>query len=738
MRFRQLFPVVLCAFSSTPCVRLSAADVFAGLLVEPREIFSGGPTAKVKLTLLKPAPRSGLSVRFFTDKPGSVLVPPVVLVPAGQTRSELQIAVSSTVPTTATIWASAGGSTASAGLTVMSNGTRRGFINDDAKRDISDATYLLNHLFSGTSAPRYKAYADINGDARLDISDAVALLWFLFAGTEVAGVCDRPIPTGIRLDPEVATDGQQVCLQGSFPDRAYHIVLTGYKYTQGPLVDERNHVVISEREAIYSACIAAVRTKYTCGADGEQCDQVCFEIPMDAPSGEYEVLILPAEGECPRVASDPTNRPADACEVGPYTLFITPAHIVSELAQLIIGDNSEPSGSHPAELFLSFSSYTGSDPDQTGHFPVEFSGSYPGGRPGSQHLTNADGTVATPHVPLFVAPEQDMERTECEEECAAAADPARCRQICAENARHLNNRFVMTAAGAEFDCLDGCSSVWDEVANIGLTALGCLAGYELGETVAGCKAGSTLGGIAESALEDALEDEDDVLGTADFTFPRGTISPYWKVGEDLVPTSLSKADMGLEVRNYRLGGPLIKDAKVTLKSVYLIQADDDDCYAPDELFFETRATLCAGSHLGDATRLPGSSGLPVAQGQRRDLSSLSPVDAGGDSIAPILYVEVGVWDDDGDDENELIGLHSTTYKLSDFASDGTGSDFSIDGHPARRIRKTYTYTVSGFNSDERCDCEWPWACGWDAYAIHGKAEITYEVEVIWLKYPSAS
>ena len=300
----------------------------------------------------------------------------------------------------------------------------------------------------------------------------------------------------------------------------------------------------------------------------------------------------------------------------------------------------------------------------------------------------------------------------------------------------MNNRLAVTVGGVEFDCLEGCSSIWDEVAGIGTTVLGCLVGVKLGNPATGCAVGASLGSIFESKLEDALEDEDDVLGTADFNFTRGS-RPFWGVGATAPPAGLSKADIDIGVFNHRLPAFRIVDAKLNLKSVKLIEADDEPCYAPDELFFETRASLGLNGRLGESTRFPSTGGLPVAEGDTQDLSGFS-LSAGGGGESPILYVEVGVWDDDGDDENELIGLHSYTYFLGDiletYGSTALGDEFVVDGHEMRRTSRTYTFTVSGWNTEERCDCSGIFACGWDPQAPHGKANLTYEIEVTWEKY----
>jgi len=57
---------------------------------------------------------------------------------------------------------------------------RRGFINSDARSDLSDAISIFNYLFRGFAPPECTAAADVNADNRLDISDGIFMLNFLF------------------------------------------------------------------------------------------------------------------------------------------------------------------------------------------------------------------------------------------------------------------------------------------------------------------------------------------------------------------------------------------------------------------------------------------------------------------------------------------------------------------------------------------------------------------------------
>lgn len=59
----------------------------------------------------------------------------------------------------------------------------RGDTNTSGTRDLSDAIYLLNYLFSGGPAPECGPAANINGQgAKPDLSDAIFLLNYLFSG----------------------------------------------------------------------------------------------------------------------------------------------------------------------------------------------------------------------------------------------------------------------------------------------------------------------------------------------------------------------------------------------------------------------------------------------------------------------------------------------------------------------------------------------------------------------------
>ena len=58
----------------------------------------------------------------------------------------------------------------------------RGDANDDSMVNLTDAIFILSHLFMGGAGPACLAAADSTGNRSLDLSDSVFLLNFLFNG----------------------------------------------------------------------------------------------------------------------------------------------------------------------------------------------------------------------------------------------------------------------------------------------------------------------------------------------------------------------------------------------------------------------------------------------------------------------------------------------------------------------------------------------------------------------------
>ncbi len=63
----------------------------------------------------------------------------------------------------------------------------RGDANGDGVVDVGDVIYLINYLFTGTSAPCPMETGDNNCDGIVDIGDVIYLINYLFTGTSPPG-----------------------------------------------------------------------------------------------------------------------------------------------------------------------------------------------------------------------------------------------------------------------------------------------------------------------------------------------------------------------------------------------------------------------------------------------------------------------------------------------------------------------------------------------------------------------
>jgi len=88
----------------------------------------------------------------------------------------------------------------------------RGDTDASGTIDITDAIFLLQHLFVGGQAPGCLESADAQNDGRVDITDAVAILTYLFRGGEPpASPGPPPMPCG--PDPDAAGSSENLgCL----------------------------------------------------------------------------------------------------------------------------------------------------------------------------------------------------------------------------------------------------------------------------------------------------------------------------------------------------------------------------------------------------------------------------------------------------------------------------------------------------------------------------------------------
>ena len=70
---------------------------------------------------------------------------------------------------------------------------RRGDVDDDARRTVTDAIQILNYLFAGGRPPACLRAADVDNDGTVSLTDPLALLGYLFSAGEIA----EPIECGV-------------------------------------------------------------------------------------------------------------------------------------------------------------------------------------------------------------------------------------------------------------------------------------------------------------------------------------------------------------------------------------------------------------------------------------------------------------------------------------------------------------------------------------------------------------
>jgi hypothetical protein len=107
---------------------------------------------------------------------------------------------------------------------------------------------------------------------------------------------------------------------------------TGFAFPNGRLIS--GNLVFGDCRLVYCTCLPAVRG-ISSRPDGETLFHLRFDIPLDTPSGEYEVYVLPDGGSCPSGNAAGTGCFEDACAVGPLKLFVQPSDIVSVMEELM-------------------------------------------------------------------------------------------------------------------------------------------------------------------------------------------------------------------------------------------------------------------------------------------------------------------------------------------------------------------------------------------------------------------
>ena len=663
-------------------VEVMPQDAVASITVRPSQFASNEPRAIATVDLVHPAPPGGTKVKV-SNSGRNVKAPDVVTVPAGERSVSFDVAGRGLI---------AGNNI----ITVVGGGaTRRGLM-------------------------------DI-GSIGLDV--------------EVFPT-ECPLQS---LSPNVVTDGQRVYLSNDTKEGA-RVFLTGYRYDNSP--PSRAFPQGEGRERTYCGC-QRVQLEVMADPDGVPRTRPYFVVPINAPSGDYTAVVKPKDGECITGGIGAEGCQDEGCTA--TNLFVAPSYMVSRLNRMDIHANSEDSDDHPAEMSFSFNSFSGT-PIVQGADPlalVEFSGSYPGGVKGSGHLTNADNTQLYPELPLFIGRESRMINIDCVEECAAfpIGRQAECVSICSDFVRagRFSNHFEFTFGGAEFD--SSPSKWWGYAAGIGAAALGCYLSVKAGEPVSGCKSSLTLGEATANIVNEALKDEDDKLGTNSLTFNHSVGGFEWGPPNEQGPFKLggdrNGGDIDLFIQNLRIGGPRILQYKVSLKSITVLGGyENGDCEEPNEVFLHSRAYLHqGGSQLDATTRFPSSDGeWNITTGHTEDFGGVPLVlktetfTAETAPESPLLFVELGVWEDDED--KDLMGLSSRMVFLPDLFSQPLPyavNEVTPEGLFVRRAKIMQYAQVGGYeDSDDHC-YGWIWATASDPDEHQALVNLEYEIEVTWLK-----
>ena len=573
-------------------------------------------------------------------------------------------------------------------------------------------------------------------------------------------------PCSLRVTPDIATDGQKVYIDDSAVQLGSRVFLAGYRYNSPPATTHPDLLYGEGRERIYCGCQRVEDEEVLPFVEeGSGGTRYFFVVPKDAPSGEYTLRLLPPGGECAPGGIRFENCPPEIGDCLEPSLHITPSYIVSTLEEMKVHGNSEGEFFHPSEMSFTFASLSGKPfAGQGGRVAlVMFSGSYPGGDPGSGHLTPADGAEVKARLPLFVGNERFMLASECREEALSfpeSQEQVKLEQCSNRQAQALfSDHFEIGFSGAEFDA---DSSTWfDFVVTAGAKALGDYLGGPVGGTL-GEKVGNYLTGAG---------DDDELEHLGEYSF----ISRYgdeWSGGingpattNKLGGTSQEGGDIDISVKTRRVGGPRILEWKVTLKSLTVEEGYDEGwpdlpCDQPNEVILHARTFLYSEKSepkLPDTRRHPSGTGYwELRSGQttnfndgkglnlgavRYDVGSASESSA---PESPLLYIEMGFWETDfgNGHQEDLLGLHSETIFLADLLSVPSGwtelSD-EIDDHAFVRRAKSRRYAfLNGFaGSDAECHTFQspppPLTYLRNRNAQEGRIAIQYEVEVTWLK-----
>ena len=550
----------------------------------------------------------------------------------------------------------------------------------------------------------------------------------------------------VKAEPDIATDGQRVYLDPVLAFEDMRAVVTGNRYNDAPPSATRRG---EGREQTYCGC-QRVRLEIQRDPDGVEHRRPYVLVPLDAPSGDYAIQLLPADGECPRggIRSECLT---NGCSYS--TLKVVPSYVVSTTNRIHILNNSEDNDDHPAEMQFFFAGTSG-EAFAVGEDPqalVRWSGAFPGGEKGSAHITNDDRSEFYGKIPLFVGAENLMTWNECREECYSKPrfDEVRCLENCDyyKDLRRFDDTAEFAISGIEYD--GSPSKAWGIAAGIAAAGLGCYlqaqAGLPSCVSEDGGVAALSIASNVEAAVNDALENKDDPLGTVS---ERATSTNNWRTGSVVGPIQFEGEGAGghiqLYYENTRMGAPRILKYRLRLKSIRL-EEQYEACSGPtNEVYVNARVGLSDTEQLPDVRRFPDRY-WELVPGETENFGGI-PYPVGGAEYAaesapesPFLYVELGFWEYDGGD-HDLFGVHVDTIPLASVLASGSGwkvtDESTAEGQLVRRVQVDRKILLRGDEgSDNHC---FSWDLGGvrpDPHGRRGAITVQYEIEIVSLKYP---
>ncbi len=298
------------------------------------------------------------------------------------------------------------------------------------------------------------------------------------------------------------------------------------------------------------------------------------------------------------------------------------------------------------------------------------------------------------------------------------------------------------------------------VAGLGVAGVGCLGGYIFTGSSSTCGGSVTAGKAVYQFLSANTGGCDMPLGQITDAGAPG--SNDWGItnepgqalagGFDPLPDSLTDGvlqggspPVTVNIQHYRVGAPQVLDYHVTLDSIEISDMFDgsNNCtdFVAADVYVQARAVLLP---LISGTKMPAPIHKPdgvafweadhdnydstlkeyVLPGLNADIGHpLSPYDPQHAPRASVLYVEIGVWDDDGN-SSDNIGFYSTSLYLQDLFQRGYDA-LDDQGNIVRDVTYSVQQAIPGWGGN---DCS-----GFGGFKL-SDCTITYTVTIRFLRY----